>query len=208
MDGYENIVMYKEDRAQFWEDIYLADDAGWDLGCVTPIFKFIAESISPGKLCILGCGRGYDAIMFAQKGFDVTAVDFAPSAIQAVHELADEAAVFVKTVETDIFSLRTDFANTFEYIIEQTCFCAINPNRRKDYEKLVRQILEPAGKLIGLWFPLDKSVTDDGPPWGTTIDEVKALFINGWKVEQEEFPDLSIEPRKNREKLIIFQKQI
>jgi SAM-dependent methyltransferase len=200
--------MYKEDRAQFWEDIYLADDAGWDLGCVTPIFKFIAESISPGKLCILGCGRGYDAIMFAQKGFDVTAVDFAPSAIQAVHELADEAAVFVKTVETDIFSLRTDFANTFEYIIEQTCFCAINPNRRKDYEKLVRQILEPAGKLIGLWFPLDKSVTDDGPPWGTTIDEVKTLFINGWKVEQEEFPDLSIEPRKNREKLIIFQKQI
>ena len=66
MDEYGNIVMYKEDRAQFWEDIYLADDAGWDLGCVTPIFKFIAESISPGKLCILGCGRGYDAIMFAQ----------------------------------------------------------------------------------------------------------------------------------------------
>ena len=207
MDGYENIVMYKEDRAQFWEDIYLADDAGRDLGGVTPIFKFIGESISPGKLCILGCGRGYDAIMFAQKGFDVTAVDFAPSAIQAVHELADEAAVFVKTVETDIFSLRTDFANTFEYIIEQTCFCAINPNRRKDYEKLVRQILEPAGKLIGLWFPLDKSVTDDGPPWGTTIDQVKSLFKNGWKVEREEFTDLSIEPRRYREKLIIFQKQ-
>ena len=208
MEGFENIVMYKEDRAQFWEDIYLADDAGWDLGGVTPIFKFIGESISPGKLCILGCGRGYDAIMFAQKGFDVTAVDFAPSAIQAVHELANEAGVFVKTVETDIFSLRTDFANTFEYIIEQTCFCAINPNRRKDYEKLVRQILEPAGKLIGLWFPLDKSVTDDGPPWGTTTDEVKALFINGWTVEREEFPNLSIEPRRNREKLIIFQKQI
>lgn len=200
--------MYKEDRFQFWEDIYLADDAGWDLGDVTPIFEFIAESISPGKLCILGCGRGYDAVMFAQKGFDVTAVDFAPSAIQAVQELADEADVFVKTVETDIFSLRTEFDNTFEYIIEQTCFCAINPSRRKDYEKLVKQILEPFGKLIGLWFPLDKSITDGGPPWGTTISEVKALFINEWKVEREEFPNLSIKSRMNREKLIIFQKQI
>ena len=29
--------MYKEDRSQFWEDIYLADDAGWDLGGVTPV---------------------------------------------------------------------------------------------------------------------------------------------------------------------------
>ena len=200
-------MIYKEDASQFWEDIYLEDDAGWDLGRPTPVFESIAESLSPGKLCIIGCGRGYDAIMFAQKGFDVTAVDFASSAIQAVQKLANEADVPVNTVEADIFSLTTKSTNTFEYIIEQTCFCAINPNRRKDYEQLVRKILKPGGKLIGLWFPLDKLVTDDGPPWGTTIDQVKSLFKNGWKVDREEFPDLSIEPRRYREKLIIFQKQ-
>ncbi len=163
--------------------------------------------MDPGIVCIVGCGRGYDAVMFAQKGFDVTAVDFAPSAIAAVQELANEADIPVNTVEVDIFSLKTVYANSFDYIIEQTCFCAINPKRRQEYESLIQKLLKPGGKLIGLWFPLDKILAEGGPPWGTTIKEVKSLFKNGWKVEREEFSDLSIEPRKGREKLIIFQKQ-
>jgi hypothetical protein len=60
--------------------------------------------------------------------------------------------------------------------------------------------------LIGLWFPLDKLIEDGGPPWGTTIEEVKSIFKDGWKIEKEEFLDLSIGPRKRREKLIVFQK--
>jgi hypothetical protein len=53
---------------------------------------------------------------------------------------------------------------------------------------------------------LDKLIEDGGPPWGTTIEEVKSIFKDGWKIEKEEFPDLSIGPRKGREKLIVFSK--
>ena len=38
--------MNNEDNAKFWEDIYLADDTGWDLNGPTPIFEHIAESVS------------------------------------------------------------------------------------------------------------------------------------------------------------------
>jgi hypothetical protein len=55
---------------------------------------------------------------------------------------------------------------------------------------------------------LDKSQEDGGPPWGTTIDEVKSTFNSGWKIEKEEFPSESVEPRKRREKLIIFKKSV
>ena len=61
-------------------------------------------------------------------------------------------------------------------------------------------------KLIGLWFPLDKSQEEGGPPWGTTIDEVKSIFNSGWMIEKEESPLQSVESRKGREKLIIFKK--
>ena len=91
-------------------------------------------------------------------------------------------------------------------MIEQTCFCAIHPSRRLKYERLVFNILNVNGKLIGLWFPLDKNIKDGGPPYGTTIDEVKNIFNNGWSICQEEFPLDSIKPRKNREKLIVFEK--
>ena len=200
------MTKFPEDNSQFWEGIYLEDDAGWDLGGATPIFDSMADSISPGKVCIIGCGRGYDAIMFAQKGFEVTAIDFAPSAITAVKDLARKAKLAVNTIENDIFTLAPVYANTYDFIIEQTCFCAINPARRSEYETVVNQLLKPGGLLIGLWFPLDKSKGEGGPPWGTTIEEVKSIFKDGWKIEKEEFPDLSIGLRKGREKLIVFSK--
>ena len=53
---------------------------------------------------------------------------------------------------------------------------------------------------------MDKTLKEGGPPWGTTVEEVKATFNSEWKIEKEEFPTLSIEPRKGREKLIIFKK--
>ena len=197
---------YKENHPQFWEDIYLEDDAGWDLGESTPVFDKISDALPLGKVCIIGCGRGYDAVMFSQKGFEVTAIDFAPSAISTLQSLASGAGVMINIVETDIFLLTSQFSCEFDYVIEQTCFCAINPSRREEYEQLVKTIIKPNGKLIGLWFPLDKPMDDGGPPWGTTISEVKSIFYDGWKIEKEEFPELSISPRKNREKLIIFKR--
>jgi len=200
--------MNEVDHSQFWEDIYLENDTGWDLKGVTPVFDSISNELIKGKVCIVGCGRGYDAIMFAKKGFDVTAVDFAPTPISELNKLAIEKSVTITTVQDDIFSLVGKYPDTFDYVIEQTCFCAIHPNRRKEYEILVRTILKPGGKLVGLWFPLDKSQEEGGPPWGTTIDEVKSTFNSGWKIEKEEFPSQSVEPRKGREKLIIFKKSI
>ena len=200
--------MNEVNHSQFWEDIYLENDTGWDLRGVTPFFDSISNELIQGKVCILGCGRGYDAIMFAEKGFDVTAVDFAPTPISELNKLAIQKSVIITTVQDDIFSLVEKFPDTFDYVIEQTCFCAINPNRRKEYETLVRTILKPDGKLVGLWFPLDKSQEEGGPPFGTTIYEVKSIFNSGWKIEKENFPSQSVEPRKGREKLIIFKKNV
>ena len=53
---------------------------------------------------------------------------------------------------------------------------------------------------------VDKKLDEGGPPYGTNLSEVKSIFNIGWKIRREEFPDQSIEPRKGREKLIIFEK--
>ena len=173
----------------------------------SPVFDNIADQLNRGKVCIVGCGNGYDAVMFAQKGFEVTAVDFAPSAVIALETMSNKENVNVQILQSDIFVLTPKYDSVFDYVIEQTCFCAMNPQRRQEYERLVYKILKPGGKLIGLWYPLDKTIEDEGPPWGITIDEVKSIFKNGWIIEREEFPEISIQPRKNREKLIIFGKQ-
>ena len=195
----------KENRPQFWEDIYLAGEAQWDIQGSTPIFKNFSNNLPVGNLCIIGCGRGYDAIEFAKKGFKVTAVDFASSAILSLKKMAEDENVSLQIIERDIFTLMPDHENSFDYVIEQTCFCAIHPSRRKEYEVIVKGILKVGGHLVGLWFPLDKDIKEDGPPYGTTIDEVKSTFRNGWEITKEEFSEHSIKPRMGREKLIIFK---
>ena len=73
--------MKNVNNPDFWEDIYKKDDIGWDLKGPTPTFEKIALKLKPGRVIILGCGRGHDAITFAKQNFEVTAVDFAPSAV-------------------------------------------------------------------------------------------------------------------------------
>ncbi|SVC75664.1 uncharacterized protein METZ01_LOCUS328518, partial [marine metagenome] len=93
------VEQYVEDSPQFWEDIYLADEAGWDLGGPTPIFKSMAGELNPGKLCILGCGKGYDAVQFSRNGFDVTAVDFSRTAILSLEKLAGSVNVHLNIIQ-------------------------------------------------------------------------------------------------------------
>lgn len=191
----------------FWEDIYKRNDIGWDLNGPTPIFVKIANKLKPGKIIILGCGRGHDAIIFSKLNFEVTAVDFAPSAINYLEKLCKKNNIKVNAVQSDIFSLGKYYDNYFDYIIEQTCFCAIDPKRREEYERLVFRILNSAGNLIGLWYPLDKAIEDGGPPWGVSRSNLKNIFEKRWIVIKELFSELSVKKRKQREKLIIFKKK-
>ena len=197
---------YKENIPQFWEDLYQTSDDNWDLKGETPIFKKLAIELPLGRVCIIGCGRGYDAIEFAEKGFHVTAIDFAPSAISYLKNMANLMDVSLEIICKDIFDLLPEYHDSFDYVLEQTCFCAIHPSRRKEYESIVKGILKIGGHLVGLWFPLDKDSLEEGPPYGTSIEEVKSTFDFGWKIIREEFSEHSIKARKGREKLVVFKK--
>jgi len=189
-----------------WEKKYVNNEMGWDLGNPTPVFTNIAENLKSGKICILGCGNGYDAIMFSQKEFDVTAVDFAYSPINNINKKAKELLLSINTIQENIFSLSPVYNNQFDYIVEQTCFCAIDPKNRQRYHDLVYNLLKPNGLILGLWYPLDKKLNEGGPAFGVSENEVKKLFNAGWEIYEERFPKNSIKTRAGREKLIIFKK--
>ena len=193
-------------QSNFWEDRYKKGKIGWDLWAETPVFTAISEKLKPGKVCILGCGNGYDAISFSKKGFSVTAVDFARTPINNLQIAARSLSLSIETIKKDIFDLIPDYSSQFDYIIEQTCFCAIDPGKRQQYSNLVHDLLKVGGKLIGLWMPLDKDIIDGGPPFGVKESEIKKLFSTKWKIIEDCFPTKSIEARKGREKLIVFEK--
>ena len=193
--------------AEFWEACYESEMDGWDIGGPTPVFERLATKIPKGRICVIGCGRGYDAVTFAKAGFEVTAIDFAKTAVLASRENARKEEVEMTVLREDFFDLPDELHDQFDYVLEYTCFCAISPERRFEYDRGIWQLLKPEGKLLGLFFPLDKNVDEGGPPWGVNISELHALFGLHWNLESEEMPKESIEPRADREIMMIWKKK-
>jgi SAM-dependent methyltransferase len=191
---------------QKWEADYQRGTDGWDLGGPTPVFKRLAASreFPPGRMLVPGAGRGHDAREFARRGFQVTAVDFSPSAAREMERLAEPEAP-LQILQQDIFTLSHKLDGTFDYMLEYTCFCAIDPARRGDYADLVQRLLKPGGAYIDLAFPLDGRA--GGPPFAVGRDEIMGLFQErGFTLVRREKPADSISPRRNAEELFIFRK--
>ncbi|MDP6852446.1 MAG: methyltransferase domain-containing protein [Candidatus Marinimicrobia bacterium] len=192
---------------EYWEESYLSGEMGWDLGGPTPVFKaWIKTEKSPLKICILGAGNGWDAIEFAQSGHEVTAVDFAESAVNNLKKTADENVVEIDIIHSDIFNLESTYYNTFDIVLEYTCFCAIDPSLRKNYIQLVNSLLKTGGRFVGLLFPTDKLPEEGGPPFAVNIDETIKIFKKFFTLEKRQEHELSVSPRKGREEFIILRK--
>ena len=191
---------------QKWETDYLRGTDGWDLGSPTPVFERLLQSgrFRPGRAVVLGAGRGHDARAFARHGFRVTAVDFSAYAAAEMRRLAEPTAE-LDILQHDIFSLPARMDHAFEYVIEYTCFCAIDPHRRADYADLVARLLQAGGIFIDLAFPLDGR--KGGPPFELTPAELLGLFEpRGFRLLSRELPGDSIAPRSGAEELFVFQK--
>lgn len=189
-----------------WEADYRRKTDGWDLAGPTPALKRLAASgrFQPGKMLVPCAGRGHDAREFARHGFEVTAVDFSPSAVQEMKRLADPAAP-IEILQHDMFTLPNQLDGTFDYVLQYTCFCAIDPKRRADYADLVARLLKSGGIYIDLAFPLDGRA--GGPPFAVSDAEIIELFgERGFEpVSREKLAD-SVSPRRHAEELLIFRK--
>lgn len=190
----------------YWSTQYENGHIPWDLGRSTPVFARLLSSgkLTPGSMIVLGAGRGHDARLFAAHGFAVTAVDFAPAAIEAMRADNDPKHP-VRILQSDIFHLPAHLDQTFAYVLEYTCFCAIDPRQREAYAETVARLLKPGGHYIALAFPLVERA--GGPPFGVSAEElVEMLERHELTLQHREQPRDSVPPRRGIEELLILQK--
>lgn len=157
-------------------------------------------------MAVLGCGTGHDAIFFAQQGFKIAAIDFAPYAIAATQAKFAEAGILNKSavvIQKDIFDLHEWFGK-FDYVLEHTCFCAIDPPNRNRYAFTVRDLLKPSGKLIGLWWLLNRE--SKLPPFSVSKSEIFELFSQDFKIDLAYEPTDSVPDRKGKELITVMSR--
>lgn len=199
--------MKEVSKSNFWNKRYLDNNTAWDLGGPTPILlEYLKKNYKIGKVCVLGCGNGYDALEFSKYNNDVYAVDFAIEALKSLRIKSDKSNLTLNLVHEDIFNLHKNYSIFFDLVFEYTCFCAIDPERRKEYFNVIYKILNKGGLLFAIFIPLDKKLSDDGPPFGVNLKQIESLTSDRFEIIENKFSNLSIKPRKNREKLLILKK--
>ncbi|MBI2996722.1 MAG: methyltransferase domain-containing protein [Candidatus Melainabacteria bacterium] len=175
----------KVSKKEFWDERYKKGTIPWDIGQVAPAFvkyfhsgKSQLAPTTTKKIAVLGCGRGYDAFSLAKNHkFKVYGFDFSESAIKFCNKIRKRKKL------SNTYFYKADFfknlkskkwKNCFDYVIEHTTLCAIDPKRRKKYIELINHLLKPNGKLVGLFFI--RPIKLGGPPFGINTKAVRELF--------------------------------
>ena len=148
--------------ANFWNNKYKNNKIGWDLGEVSPPLKTYFDQIENKELKILipGGGNSHEAEYLYNQGFkNVFVVDVSQIALDNIKKRVPDFPTS-QLILANFF----DVEKNFDLVIEQTFFCAINPELRPKYAEKMHSILKEKGKLVGLLF--EAKLNEDHPPFG------------------------------------------
>lgn len=157
-------------RPEFWDIRFASGKTPWDFHGVPATLNLFLKGSSPGKVLIPGCGTGYEVRAFHQAGWEVTAIDFSPVAVEQSRIQLGELARCV--VLGDFF--KHDLGERcFDLIYERTFLCALPPLLWRAYADRMAQFLRPGGRLVGVFFYGEES---EPPPYPLSEAEARKLF--------------------------------
>lgn len=155
---------------------------GWDVGrpCSHLVEAVEDETFRPGRAIVLGCGTGTNAIYLASKGFDVTGVDVAPTALIIAAEKADKVGVQVEWMLADVVAMPK--LEEFDLVFDRGCYHHIQKYDSARYVETLRRLSHRSTRtLILAGSPADGG--RGGPPRvkeQTIRNDFSALFNFEW----------------------------
>lgn len=178
----------REDVASFFETIYT--DAGGDASrvpwahqrpspfMVSWLNKVGTGMVRPGgRVAVVGCGLGQDAMELVRRGFDVLAFDLSQSAIKWARELHPEAADCF--IVADAIEPPSRLRHRFDLVVESSTLQSVPPALRPDLARGMSTLLGPHGALLAICRARCASVplsNVDGPPYPLSCVELESLM--------------------------------
>lgn len=176
----------------WFEPLYASAAAGtaevpWDRDGPNSRFVAWADSVAlvgAGRSAlVVGCGYGRDAEYLARLGFEVSAFDIAPSAIEGAR--ARNARSPVSYEVADLLDLPAAWAGAFEFVLESHNVQALPDPLRARAIGAVGSLVAPGGTLVVCAAGRrDDALDPDGPPWPLLRREVEAFGVDGLELRE------------------------
>ena len=178
--------------ARDWNAAYEGGDTPWDKGYASPpLIEFLKLQSISGRVLVPGCGAGHDVRALAAEGIEVVGLDIAPRGINKAETFP---VSYGERYELgDFLNLGKQYHQAFDWIVEHTCLCAIDPSEREAYARSVVQALKPDGKYLAIFFREVSDYQGNGPPHPISREQSDILFGNSFEliksfVPQQTYP--------------------
>jgi len=190
---------------KFWTDAYKNKEDGWELKAPSPVLVAQLEKTKKllrpkAKILVPGAGRGHDAEYLEKQSFEVSALDFSPSATEEFKKLYPHSKL--AWVEGDVFQYLEDNKKHFDAIFEHTLFCAIDPKRRQEYIDQVYESLKSGGLWFGVHFI---RTAPTGPAFGNTQWELRQMTQEKFEFIEWELTRASHPARMGQELWVVLR---
>ncbi|TCC30384.1 class I SAM-dependent methyltransferase [Kribbella sindirgiensis] len=175
----------RDDPTGWFENLYAAAAEGaavvpWDRGTAHQLLLEWVEESSPDgadkTALIVGAGTGWDAELIADRGYDTTAFDISPTAIDTAHHNHPDSKAHYRVA--DLLAPPAEWQHAFDLVVEIFTVQALPIALQPDAVKHVTEFVAPGGTLlvIAAARPDDQPDADiQGPPWPLTRATIQSF---------------------------------
>lgn len=149
-----------------------------------------------GKTAIvIGCGLGDDAEEVARHGYQVTAFDISPKAIEWARRLHPNTTVDYQVL--DLFDLPTKMKGVFDFVLEVYTVQALPIELREKAIKAIAELVAPNGQMLFVGRGADEGETTENPPFPLRKSELDKFVEAGLtEIEFEDYYDQNEPPTR------------
>lgn len=189
-----------------WEAAYANEDTPWDKGTAAPpLRQFLSQHVVSGAVCVPGCGTGHDVRLLTEQGASVVGMDIAMSAVLKAEKFpsySDE-----RYVVTDFLDLPRKWHAAFDWVVEHTCLCALEPEQRTAYVESVTAALKDGGHYLAVFYREVSDYESGGPPHPISDAQIAILFNERFERVESFVPTNSYPSRPTgSEEVVLFRK--
>jgi SAM-dependent methyltransferase len=133
--------------SRLWYSIMYLFSPPWDTGIPAPELVRTVASLPAGRAMDIGCGTGTNLLFLAQRGWEVTGVDFVHRAIAVARKKLKTFPATLRVV--DVTKLESaDLPGPYDLALDMGCFHSLARADRARYERGLAHWVKPGGLFL------------------------------------------------------------
>lgn len=176
-----------------WDERYAGTELVWSAG-PNVFVEEICAGLEPGSALDLAAGEGRNSVWLAERGWDVTAVDFSAVGLAKAERMARERGVSIRTEVADLTEFEPE-AGAHSLVL--VVYLHLGARELPAILDRAARAVAPGGRLVVIGHDLDNLGRGTGGPQVaevlTTVPGVlEAIAPAGLRVERAEVAERSV----------------